>query len=174
MPSNEEIFKRFVSGDVKPFYKYIYPSLLLFAADHLTPKYAFLSEDCVQDAVMAAYKRRESFYSFSSLRAFIYTCISNSAVGVLRKHKSHSNFVSDAISRHTSPDLSKEIYEQEVLRNIFNVIDTLPDRYKEVFELSFENGMSNSDIAEKVGISISSVIKRKAFVKLILKDEIKG
>jgi len=172
MLTNEAIFKKFVSGDVKPLYEYVYPSLLLYAADHLTPNYSFLSEDCVQDAIMAAYKRRKAIYSFTSLKAFLYTCISNSAIGILRKHKSYSNFISDTITRHTNPDLSTEIYEQEVQRHIFNAIDSLPEQYRETFELSFEKGMSNAEVAAKLGISISSVKKRKTSIKLILQNEI--
>jgi len=172
MLSNEVIFNRFVSGDVKPLYEHVYPSLLLYAADHLTAKYSFLAEDCVQDAIMAAYKRRKTIYSFTSLKSFLYTCISNSAIGILRKHKSYSNFISDSITRHTEPDLSREISEQEVQRHIFNAIDSLPDQYRETFELSFCKGMSNSEVASKLGISISSVKKHKSSIKLILQNEI--
>lgn len=171
MLSDEAIYKNFIMGDLKPLYQYVYPSLILFAADHLTPKYAFLSEDCVQDAILAAYKKRKEINSFASLRSYIYTCISNSATSILRKHRSFSNYISDAINRHISPDLSKEINEREVQRHIFNAIDSLPEQYRDVFELSFEKGLSNDETARKLGLSVSSVKKRKTAIRLILQNE---
>ena len=54
-------YHSFQSGKMDDFYTHVYPSLLLFAARNLGDNYAFLAEDCVQDAVYQAYQRRSTF-----------------------------------------------------------------------------------------------------------------
>ena len=51
---------------------------------------------------------------------------------------------------------------------LWNAIGQLPKKFQELFELSFEQGMKNAEIANLLNISESAVKKRKAqFITLL-------
>lgn len=166
-----KILKHFKTNRLGLFYSQVYPSLLVFASSRLGPKYAFLAEDCVQDAVFAAYQKRDEFYYFSSLKSFLYTCIHNKALNILRKDKASGNYLEQLGNLSTSP-LSEQIESREILRNIFNMVDSLPEHLRRTFELSFVEALSNAEVADQLCISVSAVKKRKAQIKLLLDNEI--
>lgn len=175
MATDETLLNEFKSNRLDSFYECVYPSLLMFAAANLTPKFSFLAEDCVQDAIFSAYRKRQDFYSFSSLKSYIYTCIKNAVVSILRKDKAGSNYKSGIASTAvSSANLNDEIEAQEIHRAIFNALDELPQIYRDTFELSFVDGLSNAEVAQRLGISVSAVKKRKASIKLHLHEELKG
>lgn len=174
MATDETLLSEFKSNRLDSFYECVYPALLMFAASNLTAKYAFLAEDCVQDAIFSAYNRKQDFYSFNSLKSYLYTCIRNAAVSILRKDRAGSNYTSGIGAAVSSADLADEIEAQEIHRAIFNALDGLPRIYRDTFELSFVEGLSNAEVAEALGISVSAVKKRKATIKLHLHNELKG
>ena len=45
---------------------------------------------------------------------------------------------------------------------LFTAIDNLPESYKAIVEMSFDEGLKNAEIAKRLGISESAVKKRKA------------
>lgn len=173
MADDEKILKHFKANRMEPFYSLVYPSLLVFASSKLGPKYSFLAEDCVQDAVFAAYQKRDEFYYFSSFRSFLYTCIHNKALNILRKDRAANNYL-ETLNAHSASSLSAQVESREILRNIFNMVDTLPEHLRRTFELSFVESLSNAEVAEQLCISVSAVKKRKAAIRVLLDKELNG
>ena len=54
----------------------------------------FLAEDCVQNAVFNAWKRRLQFESVESLKSFLYISIKNEIVSLHRKAKASERYLS--------------------------------------------------------------------------------
>ena len=67
MAQTEQLLSEFKSGNIGTFYNELYAKLLVYASRHLGPDYAFLAEDCVQDAVYKAYEQRGNRSSRSKL-----------------------------------------------------------------------------------------------------------
>lgn len=167
--------RSFQDGKIEPFYNEVYPSLLTYAARILGNEYAFLAEDCVQDAVFNAYGHREDFVSGMQFKAFLYTCVHNNAVSVIRKNKSHDNYMQLRNDRNdTKYDMESAMIEQETLDLLYDAIERLPKEMQQIFELSFEQGLKNAEAAEVLGISESMVKKRKAKMISILRDTFKS
>ena len=173
MAADETILAGFKGNDLDAFYECVYPSLLLFAADRLSPNYSFLAEDCVQDAIFSAYGKRQDFHSLASLMSYLYTCLRNKAVSLLRKENSHGKYISEYRAAMDG-DLSAEIEGRETMRAVFNIVNSLPEAYRKTFELSFVEGLSNAEVAERLRISVSSVKARKAGIRLKIKEGIEG
>lgn len=173
MVDEEKILKCFKANRIEPFYSLVYPSLLVFAASKLGPKYSFLAEDCVQDAVFAAYRKRDEFYYFTSFRSFLYTCIHNKALNILRKDRAANNYL-ETVNASATTSLSSQVESREILRNIFNMVDDLPENLRRTFELSFVESLSNAEVAGQLCISVSAVKKRKAAIRMLLEKEITG
>lgn len=166
--SGNDIFDEFVQGNVSLFYSRLYPGLLVYASRKLD-KYAFLAEDCVQDAVIKAFDRRDTFASANHWKAFLFTCIHNSCVSVLR-HNSHNTSESEITEMAEDP--TNEYIRMETLSLLYNAIENLPPRLRSILEMSFEKGMKNAEIAEALGVSVITVKKEKAKVISILRDNV--
>lgn len=172
MQITDGILKNFKAGDIDTFYAEIYPSLLTFAARFLGADYSFLAEDCVQDAIFTAYGQRSIFLSPVQFKSFIYSCVRNNAVSVLRKNRSRDNYISQ--NHDDRYDLDNAIIEQETLDLLYAAINRLPEDMRLIFELSFERGMKNADVAGELGISESMVKKRKMKMIAILRETFAG
>ena len=172
MNINEQIFQDFKAGRIDSLYTQEYPSLKAFAARYLTDSYAMMAEDCVQDAIVNAYQTRNSFNSPLQMKAFLYTCIRNSCVSILRKIDSQRNYLSEQDEDYEW-EVSAAIIEQETLDRLHAAIRSLPEKYRQIFDLDYEQGLKHAEIANLLGISIDGVTKRKAKMISLLREKFK-
>ena len=64
--------------------------------------------------------------------------------------------------------------EQETLSLLYEAIESLPEKYRKIFDLSFEQGLRNAEIARQLEIAEITVKKRKARLIDLLKERLKG
>lgn len=158
-----QIFDDFLNDRFTGFYSQIYPGLIRYAARLSGDKLAYMAEDCVQDAVMSTYARRKSFESHSHWYRYLLTSVRNNVTDMLRKASHGQQYIDHALlSDDVEEDVSLAIIYNDTLSAIYSVVESLPDHYRKVFELSFEKGMTNPDIAEALCVAEVTVRKRKA------------
>ena len=169
MHIGDDIYADFIQGRLDSLYHENYSSMKAFAAHCLTDHYALMAEDCAQDSVLKAYRNRTVFRSASQLKSFLYACIHNECIDILRKAKSHVNYLyhQDLLTE----DMAANIAEQETLDLLYEAIEELPEKYRQVFELSYEQALSNAEIARMLGLSISGVSKRKERMVGMLREK---
>lgn len=155
---------------MEQFYASVYPYLITYAARILGEDYSFLAEDCVQDVVFRMYEKRNDFSSSSHFKSTLYTAIHNSAVSYLRKNSSHQKFLSS--QQEESEDMQASFIMQETLETLYEAIGRLPEKYRTIFELSFEQGLSLPEISRQLGISLSGVKKQKRHMLQLLKESL--
>lgn len=172
MQLTQTILYDFKAGKLDSFYSEAYTSLLSYATRILTPEYAFLAEDCVQDCIFRSYQQRHSLTDPSRWKSLLYTSVHNSAISILRHHSAQQHYLSTN-DNLTEQDISLSIIEQETLDLLFSAIDSLPEKYRTLFTLSFEQGLSIPEIADQLNLSISGVKKQKSKMLTILRDKIK-
>ncbi|MBR1464437.1 MAG: RNA polymerase sigma factor [Prevotella sp.] len=172
MHIGENIYADFVKGRLDSLYHENYSSMKAFAAHCLTDHYALMAEDCVQDSILKAYRNRETFSSASQLKSFLYACIHNQCIDILRKAKSQESYLSH--QGLLNDDLAANIAQQETLDLLYEAIEELPEKYRQVFELSYEQALSNAEIAKLLGITISGVSKRKERMVAMLRKKFIG
>ncbi len=163
----EYIFTEFKEGRVAPFYEKMYPELLAYTTRLLGEDFAFLSEDCVQDAVFQTYQRRVTFTSLLQWKVFMYTCVRNKAISVLRKGQAQRNYQAQL----DEEDVSVGFIEEETITLLYEAINALPQKYRTIFEMSFEQGLKNAEIAQALQLAEITVKKRKGkMIELIRLD----
>lgn len=124
--------------------------------------------ELAQEAYLRLY-RLEHPEQLDNARAFLFQVASNLATDQLRRRQLHFRFLrieggdsSDAstpeqFSDATSPE--QVLSSREKLARIYAAVDDLPDNCRQAFLLHRTSGLSYSDIARELGVSVSSVEK---------------
>lgn len=123
---------------------------------------AEVAEDMVQEAFMKAWMAVESNNRIDSFRSYMYQIVRNECISHLRRQR-------EMISLDNVPDVDDETVDTSMRdARIWQAIDKLPERCREVFLLSKRDGLSNEEIADELGISIKTVKNQmtKAFARL--------
>lgn len=163
MLDNQFIFDSFISGKMDSFYKNYYSRLIAFASKQLGPRLSFMAEDCVQEAIMSIYARREEIDGINQLKAYLMASIRNNALMVHRKDDLGTKYL-EMLGKDcdADEDLYLEILEQDIYSRLFAAVESLPEIYRQVFDLSFEKGLKSREIAEMLHVADITVKKRKA------------
>ena len=165
--AEEEIFLDFQQGKIDSLYKYMYGKLILYASRCLGEDASFMSEDCVQDAIFKTYQVRGTLSSTAAFKSYLYACVRNQAVSILRKQMARDNYLEEQDEVY----FQNGLIEQEVLELLFDSIQALPEKYRRLFELSFEQGLKNAEVAKMLDISESAVKKQKSNMIRQLREE---
>lgn len=157
------------------FYTVIYPRLLSYASRILGPKLSYMAEDCVQEAVMNTYMRRDELTDMNKWRAWLLTAVRNNALMMLRKDDLGRRYAEyGMLSADEAEDISLALIEQDVYVELFSIVRSLPEKYRRVFELSFEQGLKNVEVAALLNVAEITVKKRKAKLLDMLRERLGG
>jgi RNA polymerase sigma-70 factor (family 1) len=124
--------------------------------------------DIIQDCFVHLWERRESL-TYISISALLFTMVRNGCLNYL-KHQALTNDYNIDYLAHVSG--SEQLYYQDFLSNtdeklvydelcrrIKEVMDMLPPRSRQIFEMSRFEGLKNREISEQLGISVKVVEK---------------
>ncbi len=170
MNISEHTLEEFRKGNIEPLYLEIYPSLLRYAERVLGESHAHEAEDCVQEAIYKVYLSRREFNSPMHMRTFMYTCIHNEIISLHRKQEVRYKF-QDLQREDMEESLFDNLVLQETLDQLYQAIDALPPHLHEIFEMSFEQGLQNIEIAKLLQVSPETIKKRKAKLVSVLRDQ---
>jgi RNA polymerase sigma factor (sigma-70 family) len=120
------------------------------------------SEDIVIEALTKAIDRRAEFTVFPRFRAFLYQVVHNASINQVTATKRHDAIHAKIKYQERQGPSEQEVKDTEVLRaellqEIYAEVENLPDRCGEVFKLLFIGGLSNNEIAARLGISVNTV-----------------
>ncbi|WP_413664471.1 RNA polymerase sigma factor [Microbulbifer sp. EKSA008] len=129
------------------------------------------SPDDAEDIAQHAYLRLQKLSDEKELenpRAYLYQIANNLAVDQLRRGKLHVEYVSQQIpmegepytddhADHQSPE--RLLAARQQLQSIYETMDKLPLKCRQAFLLHRTRGLSYSEIAKEMNISVSSVEK---------------
>ncbi len=140
-----------------------YPTLYFYAARLVGDEEA---QDVVQEAFMELWKHKENIVDESHIKAFLYRSIYTRGVNII-KHRCVVNNYTEAAKKieqyridyyhFEKNDVTNYIENIELHRRIDEAIDSLPEKPKEVFVLSYLHDKKNKEIAEQLGISVRTV-----------------
>lgn len=124
------------------------------------------AEEITQDVFLTVFDNLKNFQEQSSHKTWIYRIAINKSLDFIKYKnskkrwfvfgaKSDSEAVFSRVSDFNHPGVILE--QEEAVKQIFEVINTLPGNQKTVFLLSKLDGLSNSEIAVVMETSISAI-----------------
>ncbi|MCL2561601.1 MAG: RNA polymerase sigma-70 factor [Rikenellaceae bacterium] len=151
-----------------------YYSALCFYADKIV-KDNDLSRDIVQDVFLKFYEKKPVFDNIISLRTYLYRSVFNACINYIKKY--NRSAPDDKFVRNVEVPESEDNYlyqlESRLLDEIFLGIKSLPDKCRQVFELSYIERCSIKEISRRLNISENTVKSQKARAKQLLKERLR-
>jgi len=174
--SNTELVRLLKRGDMKAF-DIIYEkySRRLYGFVFRYVKQDADTEEIVQDVFIKIWKSRTKIDVYSSFESFLFTIAHNAMVNLLKKRVTEQKYVEHVKSLQVineSYELTDEIHYKELEQKFLGLLDELSPRQKEIFQLSREEGLSNKEIADKLGISIQTVKNHLVTTLSFLKNKL--
>ncbi len=118
------------------------------------------AEDIVQNIFIDIYQRRHSIELNISLRAYLNQALKFKILNEYRSHLINSKYQKHIFfSSFCKNDLANELEAKELEININHTLNSLPNKCKQVFNLSRKENLSNKDISARLNITVSTVEK---------------
>ncbi|MDX5321475.1 MAG: RNA polymerase sigma-70 factor, partial [Bacteroidota bacterium] len=118
------------------------------------------ARDMVQDVFSKLWERREELQITASIKAYLYMAVRNHCLNVLKKDERIS-WTDDETSLELNSSPVESTYrilqEKDLQGKLKTCLDALPEKCRQVFEMSRFDDMSNKEIAETLGISVKTV-----------------
>ena len=125
------------------------------------------AEDIVQDTFLTIWNNKQSFDTILSLKSYLYTSIQNKCLNVIRTNQQFEKY---KVEQSVEPG-EEYILDEEVISQLYQTIDLLPEHYKEVMLKSME-GESIAKIALSMDTTEDAIKAYKRRAKQILKKEL--
>lgn len=154
------------------FFNYYYPGLCVYAQKMISiPEQE--ARDLVQDVFVKFWKDREKSDIRFSIRSYLFASVKNRCFDLLRM-KDRNVKVQEITNEQDVAGDYFETYVLSELETLFNKsLDKLPERCREVFELSRLHGLKNREIADKLNLAEKTVENQVTKAIHILKIELK-
>lgn len=166
--TDKHLIQKIIEGDSDAFglvYKNYYRRLYAFANSYLHD--AFIACNIVQDAFMALWENRQKLNPDTNLPSYLLTIVKNNSLNHLNHLKTRLK-AEENIQQHYLKQLEikcltlnacnpDQLFKTDVEEIISRTLESMPEKTREAIHLSRNLGLSNKEIALKLGISVKGV-----------------
>lgn len=160
--NNEQaLFSSIASGDEEAYTQIFHlytPKLFAFMQKITHDEH--LAKELLQETFLKLWIKRAELVNISNPGGWLYRVASNICLMHLRTVATHNRLQPVVQERHAgeAPLNASEILERKEMQTMFRkAIATLPEKRKEIYKLSREQGLSHREIADQLNLSVSTV-----------------
>lgn len=130
-----------------------------------------VSKDIVHEVFTAFWQKFDALAENTNFKSYLFTATRNKSLNYLRDSKKHLSVVE--VEENISDDSQVGIESKELAREIEYGIHLLPNRCRQVFELSRFENMKYAQIANQLGISVKTVEGQMSKALRLLREHLK-
>ena len=156
--SDVQLIDRLKAGDesaLTAIYKKYWQQLFLSACNVLKDKQA--CEDVIQELFIKIWNSRDNIEIAVSLKAYLYASIRYEVYRQIRAGVATSDVFDALADRLQSPATHENLEYKELVSQVNSVVETLPEKCREVYKLSREEYLTHKQIASRLNISTKTV-----------------
>ncbi|WP_353129205.1 RNA polymerase sigma factor [Parapedobacter pyrenivorans] len=132
------------------------------------------AEDIAAECFQKVWINRANFQEQPSIKAFLYKSAKNSALNYLKSLKVRSTAHDEILylSEHTEDFILAKIMKAQLLAQIYDKVEEMPQKIKVVFNLIYQDGLSTREISEKLNTSEQNVRNAKTRALNLIKKSL--
>lgn len=117
------------------------------------------AEEIVQGIILKMWEQKENLESIQSLKSYLYRSVRNTCLNYIKHKKIEARYKQQAWLelKEIEADFVNPYTNVELKEEIERAVESLPERCRQVFEMSRYEGRKNREISEVLGISIKAV-----------------
>lgn len=156
---DHDLFSRLQQSDEKAFetiFNTYYASLCLFATQFIGDDAK--AEEIVQDLFVNLWSKRAQLRIDRSLKSYLFHAVKNQCLNWIQHGKvreKHAQSVKERFEQQVNE--SDYFLEVGLSEKIAESIESLPEKRREIFKLSREQGLKYQEIADQLGLSVKTV-----------------
>lgn len=131
-----------------------------------------LADDIVQEVFLKLWSMRDSVRN-DTIKSLLYTIAGN----IVKNHYKHLqvtyNFQKENSIESPSESADSEVRMDELNRQLQDVMALIPESAREVFLMNRIEGLSYSEIAERLGLSVKAIEKRMSEALRVIRERFK-
>ena len=137
-----------------------------------------LAEDVVQDAFLGAWRSADRYVSGrGSVKTWLLSIVHHRAIDAVRRRRPTSELPAEDEGRAvpqalTLPDVWGEVSDGIDRDQVATAVAVLPDAQREALELAYWAGLSQTEIAERLGVPLGTVKSRVRLALVALRREL--
>lgn len=119
-------------------------------------KSEIIAEELAQDVFMKIWENREQLVTIESFNSYVYRMAKNMALNYLRRKYLEDSYLEN-YEGETQLTIEGDLYarEMELLEQL--TVSRMPQKRKAIYEMSRKEGLTNDEIAVRMGISKKTV-----------------
>ena len=139
------------------------------------------ARDATQDAMLLAFRHKDSFRGDSRFTTWLYRIAATTALMRLRKRRRSPQLLSSsnhddenlqAEPRSTEPSPEERSSSSETIEQYERNLSNMGEKYGNIFRMRFLEGYSESEIAHRLGLNVSTVKTRAYRARTYLKRQL--
>lgn len=154
-------------------YRRYWESLFATAARALRSKTD--AADLVQDIFLSIWTRRHDLRITGSLAAYLQTSVRYKVIKYIEKNITRRDYLvllTEVLVNYQPPDAESQLQIKELQHVIQSAVEQMPNKMREVYQLSRKHHLSHKEIAERLDISDETVKKHIQHALQIIKTAI--
>ena len=114
-------------------------------------------EDLIQEVFIKIWDHRKTLEITLSLKSYLYAAMRYAVYRHIRSGKVREDIFDTIVERLQTPAAYGQLEHREMLSQINAIVATLPEKCREVYQLSRDERLSHKEIAGRLGISTKTV-----------------
>jgi RNA polymerase sigma-70 factor (family 1) len=170
-----EFVQSFQEGEEKGFnffFRQYYAAICYFSFQITRDKEA--AKEIAGDAFTKLWENRIRFDNASSIKSFLFTVTRNASLNKIKLQKRNTQREKEFLylTNETESSIFQKKIETELYGEIFSMLNTLPPKCRQIFNMLYIQGKSYEEISQELNLSINNIRNQKARGLMLLKQRI--
>jgi RNA polymerase sigma-70 factor (ECF subfamily) len=153
-------------------YMHYYERVLFFARRYVLESDA---QDIAADTFLQLWRKREGFTDLAAVGRFLFVTTRNRCYDFMRRRQVREQYAAELaeLMANGTDDFFIEQVRIEFVKLIEAQVALLPEKMREIFLLSFRDGLKPAQIAGQLGITVKTVSNQKLSAIKLLRSALK-
>lgn len=150
------------------FYTQFFKKLLIESEKYV--KDIHVAEEIVQDVFLKIWEKSEDLINVKSVKSYLYRAVINSSINFINRQRNLEQHHQKIINEFTEEQVEDLDEENELIVILFDEIEKLPPKCKEIFKMNRFERLKYKEIALRLDISERTVENHIANALKILRE----